>query len=128
MAVVDGVAAGVGVAVAGRLRALRLERGWSIRELARRSQLAPESVSRSERAVTEVTITNLEKLCRGLGITVSEFFEGLEPPRTQPGATRSRLPEWSRLEQVLHAMPSTRRRKFIEAVTILVEVESSRSR
>jgi transcriptional regulator with XRE-family HTH domain len=63
-----------GTKVAQRIRELRASRGLSIRELARRSGIAPESVSRSERAINEISLTNLEKLCAGLGVRLPEFF------------------------------------------------------
>lgn len=61
--------------VATRIRELRLARGLSVRELARRSGLAPESVSRSERCVNEISLTNLDRLCKGLGVDIPTFFE-----------------------------------------------------
>lgn len=63
-----------GAKVATRIRELREGRGWSLRELARRSGLPPESVSRSERGLTEITITSLAKVCAGLEIDLPTFF------------------------------------------------------
>lgn len=69
--------------VAARIRELRTAGGLSLRELARRSGLVPESVSRSERGLTEITITNLAKLCMGLGMDLPSFFEfARRPART----------------------------------------------
>jgi len=60
--------------ISRRIKQLRMSNGMSLRELARRSGLPPESVSRSERGVTAITITNLHKICRGLNIDLPAFF------------------------------------------------------
>ncbi len=61
--------------VAARIKELREARGLSLRELSRRSGLAPESVSRSERGINEISLTNLDRLCRGLGMDLPSFFD-----------------------------------------------------
>lgn len=112
--------------VAAHLKFLRESRGWSIRELARHSGLAPESVSRSERGVTEVTITNLVRLCQGLGVTTSEFFAEIEqePLEGSMQVMAERAPEvlvdeFEDLRERLETMPATTAKRFIRALEIL---------
>lgn len=61
--------------VAARLRAFREARGLSVRELARRSALAPELISRGERGVTDISLASLERVCAGLGTDLVTFFD-----------------------------------------------------
>jgi transcriptional regulator with XRE-family HTH domain len=60
--------------VAARLRALRLERGLSLRQLAKRSDLSPEMLSRAERGERTPTVETLARACSGLGVSLSAFF------------------------------------------------------
>lgn len=60
--------------VARRIRELRMERGLSIRQLALRSGLPPEMISRSERAVSSPSMSTLDHVFSGLGVDPSEFF------------------------------------------------------
>lgn len=56
-----------------RLRALRLEKGWSVAELARRAGVAPQTAKKAEDgdAVTEVKQAQLAK---ALGVGTDEVF------------------------------------------------------
>lgn len=109
--------------VSRRIRELRDARGLSLRELARRAGLAPESVSRSERGVNEVSLTNLDRICRGLGVTVAAFFafEG-------QGSVQVQLPEEARRAAALvDALPEKRRRRVVEALELLLTDGSPRA-
>lgn len=60
--------------VAERLRELRTRLGISQNQLAKRSGVAQTAVSYIEREGGKPTIDTLELLCKGLGITLAEFF------------------------------------------------------
>jgi len=62
------------VAVATRLRALREERGLSLRELAGRSGLAVSFLSKIEGAKASPTLASLVKLLDALHVDVADFF------------------------------------------------------
>lgn len=66
----------IGSFVAARLKALRLDRGLSLRELARRSDLSPEMLSRAERCERTPSLETLSRACHGLGVSLSDFFSG----------------------------------------------------
>lgn len=51
-----------------RLAELRTRKGWSQAELARRAGVAASIVSRAERGETALTLANLDKLARALGV------------------------------------------------------------
>jgi transcriptional regulator with XRE-family HTH domain len=73
-----------------RLRTLRLARGWTLDELARRSNIGASTISRIETGHRRLAIDNLADLARALGATVDELLsadEGAEDVVIRP--TRS---------------------------------------
>ncbi len=70
---------GVKDAVARRFRALCVQRGIRINELANRSGVTPSTVySMLDPKRREISITTIKKLCDGLDITLGEFFSAPE--------------------------------------------------
>jgi transcriptional regulator with XRE-family HTH domain len=113
----------VGDRVAERIRELREKRGLSVRELARRAGLRPESVSRSERGVTEVTITTLAKLCRALDLDLPGFFAfEAEPPLA--GALSADV---RRTVALLGALSPEQRGRVAKALEVLLGAEGEPS-
>lgn len=53
---------------------LRLERGWSEYELAKNAGLTQSTISTWYRKQQIPTIQTLDKVCKGFGITLSQFF------------------------------------------------------
>ena len=53
---------------------LRLERNWSEYELAKNSGLTQSTISTWYRKNQIPTIQTLDKICKGFGITLSQFF------------------------------------------------------
>jgi transcriptional regulator with XRE-family HTH domain len=106
--------------VARRIRELRETRGFSIRELARRSGLPPESVSRSERGVTEITLTNLAKLCKGLMIELPDFFSIPNASRNPP-TNRPETREIRRIMSLLTSLPTEKRARVLRALALLLQ-------
>lgn len=100
--------------VAARIKELREARGLSLRQLARRSGLAPESVSRSERGVNQISLTNLDRLCRGLEVDLPTFFSFAKrvAPAKQGSADGAGL---------LRLIPSENRLRVARALGSLVE-------
>ena len=66
--------------VGSRLRELRLERGLSLRNLARLSGLSTNALSMIERSRTSPSISTLYKVADALGVPITAFFR-LEPPK-----------------------------------------------
>lgn len=71
---------------------LRLERNWSEYELAKHAGLSQSTISTWYRKNQVPTIQTLEKVCKGFGITLSQFFaEGDDLVRIEYAtATRSK--------------------------------------
>ena len=57
-----------------RLRQLLKERGWSEYRLAKNSGLSESTIANIYRRNTVPSIATLEMICKGFGITLSQFF------------------------------------------------------
>lgn len=64
--------------IAQRLKGLRAERGWSLDELARRSNVSRATLSRLENAEVSPTASVLGKLCAAYGLTMSRLMHLVE--------------------------------------------------
>lgn len=64
--------------IAGRLRALRQERGWSLDDLAGRSGVSRATLSRLENAEVSATANVLGRLCAAYGMTLSRLMHLVE--------------------------------------------------
>jgi transcriptional regulator with XRE-family HTH domain len=60
-----------------RVRALRLDRGWTQEELAHRSGLNRSYMSDVERGRSNVSLSTLQKIARPLGISLAELLTGI---------------------------------------------------
>ena len=72
-----------GFDVGGRLRQLRLARGLSQRELARRAGVTNSTVSLIEQNSVSPSVSSLKKLLDALPVSISTFFAGEEPSAPQ---------------------------------------------
>jgi len=75
-----------------RLREIRLARGIGLRELARRLDLSPSSISQIETGKIRPSVRTLYALASEFGVTVDEVLftepsepDGAAPKRTEPG-------------------------------------------
>jgi transcriptional regulator with XRE-family HTH domain len=77
-----------------RLRAIRLRQGVGVRELARRLDLSPSSISQIETGKTRPSVRTLYALVSEFGVTVDEVLfneappleDGVSPPAAGPSA------------------------------------------
>ena len=67
-----------------RLREWREKRGESLYTLAAKSKVHFVTISRIEQGRLSPTVTTLEKLAKGLGIRVRDFFPADEWPGKRP--------------------------------------------
>lgn len=80
-----------------RIKQLRDERGWSNYRLAREAGISENSLNNLFRRNNLPTIPTLESICKGFGITLSQFFaEGGEPVELSE-AQREMLQTWNTL-------------------------------
>jgi transcriptional regulator with XRE-family HTH domain len=73
-----------------RLRALRLSRGLSLRELARRLDLSPSTISQIETGKLQPSVRTLYALVSEFGVTIDAvLFDQAPPPPDTPAASES---------------------------------------
>lgn len=84
--------------ILGEITRLRQERGWTEYELAKRSGLPQSTISGWYRNRQTPTIQSLEKICKGLGITLSQFLDEGDAPISLTAEQREMLDHWSALE------------------------------
>ena len=61
--------------ILGRIEQERLARGWSEYALAENSGLTQSTISTWRRRNLQPNVASLEKICSGLGISLSQFFQ-----------------------------------------------------
>ena len=90
--------------VLAEITRLRLARDWSEYELAQRSGLSQSTISTWYRKNQIPTIQTLDKVCSGLGITLSQFFaEDGEKVQLTP-AQQELLDDWASLTEVQQSL------------------------
>jgi transcriptional regulator with XRE-family HTH domain len=80
-----------------RIYQLRTERGWSEYQLAEAAELPQSTISSWYRKDMLPSIGSLEKICRGLGITMSRFFDESDESVSLTSEQRRLLNGWERL-------------------------------
>lgn len=79
-----------------RLRQLMYERGWTIYKVTKEAGISWSTVHNMFKQNTDPSISTLESICRGMGITLTHFFN--EPSQT--GLTDEQyflISRWNRL-------------------------------
>lgn len=80
-----------------RIYELRVDRGWSEYQLAEASELSQSTISSWYRKDMLPSIGSLEKICKGLGITMSQFFDDSNESGSLTDDQRRLLHGWERL-------------------------------
>lgn len=83
--------------ILGRIDRERLARGWSEYTLAENSGLTQSTLSTWRRRNLQPNVTSIEKICHGLGITLSQFFEEDAAIHHLTEEQKSLLTTWDRL-------------------------------
>lgn len=76
-------------AVGARVRALRMERGWTLRELGDRSHMGRPNIGRVEAGRHVPSLQLLADVAGALGVTLSELLEGVDSVPTARAERRS---------------------------------------
>lgn len=61
--------------VLAKIERERIRRNWTEYTLAKNSEIAQSTISTWYRKQLQPSIASIEKICKGLGITLSQFFE-----------------------------------------------------
>ena len=80
-----------------RIYQLRQERGWSEYQLAEAAEIPQSTISSWYRKDMLPSIGSLEKICRGLGVTMSEFFAGDSAAVVLTADQKKLLDTWNKL-------------------------------
>lgn len=85
--------------VLGKIEQERLNRNWTEYTLAKNSGIAQSTISTWYRKQLQPSIASIEKICAGLGITLSEFFEESEPEyaKSMTAEQRDLYEGWAKL-------------------------------
>ena len=94
-----------------RLQQLMDERGWSMYKLSKESGLSESTIHNVFRRHTSPSIETLDIICKGLGITLAQFFAEGEMVEMTP-ELKEIFDEWrflttdqkEAIKQMLHAM------------------------
>ncbi|BBI30756.1 helix-turn-helix domain-containing protein [Cohnella abietis] len=70
-----------------RIRQLRRERKLSQEELGERSKLHTNYIGQVERGEKNLTVQTLEKIARGLNVSLEQLFRHLDPMTTSDGTS-----------------------------------------
>ncbi|MCU1806369.1 XRE family transcriptional regulator [Cytobacillus firmus] len=62
-----------------KIKDLRLQNGYTLKELSERTDLSISFLSQVERGTTSLAITSLKKIADALNVKISEFFEDEKP-------------------------------------------------
>jgi len=83
--------------VLGKIKKLQREREWSDYRLTKEAGLTPSTISTLVRRNNMPTIPTLEAICKGFGITLSQFFADGNVPVDLTDEQRKMLEEWNSL-------------------------------
>ena len=90
-----------------RIRTERIDKKMTQEELAERAGLHPTYIGQVERGEKSLTITSLEKIVEGLGISFSDLFENIKPP-TKPTSFAMRCYD------KINSYPQEKQKQFYE--------------
>ncbi len=89
----ENAATDVDSRIGARVRELRAEKNLTLEDLARLAEVSRAMLSRIERGESSPTAQLLNKVCGGLGVTLSMFFAETER-RGSPLSRRAEQPTW----------------------------------
>lgn len=81
-----------------RLRQLMDERGWTIYRVAKEADIPWSTVRNMFKRNTEPSIATLECLCKGMGMTLPQFFDVDNDMGLSPEQARL-IQDWSKLQE-----------------------------
>ena len=83
--------------VLNKIQSERQKRGWTEYTLAKNSELSQSTISSWYRKDLEPSLASLERICNGLGITLSQFFSSEEYTNGLSNEQINLLETWEKL-------------------------------
>ena len=74
----------------GRVYTLMAQRGLSLNQLAKLSDVSPSTLRNTKRRNGELKVETIERICAALGIPLSEFFAEPGPAEKWVGQSREK--------------------------------------
>jgi len=85
--------------VLSKIQTERQKRGWTEYTLAKNSELSQSTISSWYRKDLEPSLASIEKICNGLGITLSQFFSLEEYTNALSQDQKELLETWEQLSK-----------------------------
>lgn len=82
-----------------KIKSLLDKRGWSIYRLAKNADMSQSTLANLFNRNYEPTIATLEAICKGFGITMSEFFASDGDSVVLTAQQKEMLDNWSKLDE-----------------------------
>lgn len=101
--------------VGKRIRAARLEKGWTQEELAENAGISPTHVSVIERAGNSVKLETFVSICCALGVSADDVLQDLVPSSVSA--------QTSELEKILRGQSQEVQRTALRAVRAVIGSE-----
>ncbi|MTK07465.1 MAG: helix-turn-helix domain-containing protein [Hungatella sp.] len=103
--------------ILGRIEKERLSRDWSEYTLAKNSGITPSTISTWYRKDLQPSISSIEKICKGLDISLSQFFSSQEQCVNLTNSQSEILEIWKYLN-------TSQKNTIIEMIKSFIEVEN----
>ncbi|MDR2024601.1 MAG: helix-turn-helix domain-containing protein [Hungatella sp.] len=101
--------------VLGTIEKERLSRGWSEYTLAKNSGITPSTISTWYRKNLQPSISSIEKICKGLDISLSQFFSSPEDQCINPTDSQKEILDvWKYLNESQKESTIMMLKSFIE--------------
>jgi transcriptional regulator with XRE-family HTH domain len=84
--------------IKARLQAIMDERGWTMYRVAKEADIPWSTVRNMFKRNTEPSVTTLESICAGMGITLAQFFHS-GCAATLTDAQRQLVMKWNNLNE-----------------------------
>lgn len=82
-----------------RITELREERGWSEYRLAKEAGIPQSTITNLYKRENSPTVSTLESICRAFGLSLAQFFSGIDDTQQLTSDQRRLLESWILLPQ-----------------------------
>lgn len=85
--------------IADRINSLLNQRNWTAYKLAQEADIPQSTISNILNRPSEPTVSTMEVICKGFGITLSEFFAEGSDPVSLSDEQKQVLDNWAKLSE-----------------------------
>ena len=110
------------ITVAQRIRLIRETHGMTLEQLAAKIDVDPSTLSRYESTDTrKIAVSVIQRICSAVGITLPDFFRGMEEPKYQAVPELDQFPGFDEivlLNRIRH-LPPPLKKQFLQHLDYL---------